>query len=518
VKHRQVILLAIILIVAVYLSGVGNQWFIKSDSALYLGLGRSLDEGRGMEFNEHQWYGIPPGLPLMIAASHRVFGDAYWPLNLLGKLLALGIVGLSYLCFRRLAADLPDALRTGVAVGATIIVALSARLYIDSSRILTDVPCLFFIMLGLYGFLRGRREHWFWYALGTAAFIAATLTRLVGIIFLVGAVAAILADLVQRRSLRSLVWPLAAAAIVGLALAVWAIGIRTHEDAGTLDYFDTLAKKRFDPFAAATYAALGDAFLHVPGAAASALVDQKLPYTSLAPLGLILMGLWTALRRRQLIVVLPVVFYAGFLILLRPTAVAPRYFLPMMPLLAYSLLLGVRTLTSWAARRRAGDSPPRVRLGWALPLAVLLCVAVSLPKIGREIYWTHHPRFYEVIDNGDWRDIVDVSRYLAARGDPKTDHVLVQLGPIVHYLTRLPTGLPNDPIGRKLHHIEDQAPAAFVRMAERGDFAYVVVPLDLDGWSAPVQEALQATGRFSHPPETFGALAVYARSPQPPAP
>jgi len=57
--------LAIVVALA-YALAINDQWAIKGDSALYLALGRSLAEGRGMEYNGQQMWGTPPAIPGLV--------------------------------------------------------------------------------------------------------------------------------------------------------------------------------------------------------------------------------------------------------------------------------------------------------------------------------------------------------------------------------------------------------------------------------------------------------------------
>ena len=65
------------IVAAVYLAGVPVQWWPTPDSALYLGLGRSLAEGDGYRFDGEPCTTVTPGLPWILAGIRTVFGGGY---------------------------------------------------------------------------------------------------------------------------------------------------------------------------------------------------------------------------------------------------------------------------------------------------------------------------------------------------------------------------------------------------------------------------------------------------------
>jgi hypothetical protein len=115
-----------VFVAALYLVGLNDFWAITPDSGLYMSLGRSLVEGRGMEFNGEQWSGIFPVVPLLIAGCRWLVGSHVWLINLVMRLFALGFIAFSFLIFDRLQKEFPDRMRMGLVAGATIVVALPA--------------------------------------------------------------------------------------------------------------------------------------------------------------------------------------------------------------------------------------------------------------------------------------------------------------------------------------------------------------------------------------------------------
>jgi len=500
-------------IVLLFLVGVNDRWAVKGDSAYYLSLGRSLAEGRGMEFMGQRHWAVPPVTPVLIAACRLLVGDAFWLINLIMTLFGLGVVALAYLMVREWQAGLPDAVRPGLLLGTLLVVGTSARLYIDATRILTDVPFTLLVTLGVWACVRGRRAHWGWFVLACAAFLAATLTRLVGVLFLLGSLVAVLLESDRRRRRRLLPLTVGVALFVGAGLLVWNVWLRSRMDPGTLDYMSAASPGGFLPTTAQKWQDIGLALARVPSALCGSLVGQKAPYVNLVPTALVACGLWTMLRKRQWVVPLVTFCYVVPLVLYTSGAIAPRYFLPLLPLSAYALLVGVQTLSLRLGRRRAAPEARRpVGSGptLALRVTVALAMAVSLPKVAREVYWMRHPRFDEVFDGGRWLPYREMAATLRRRGNPQADRALAPKAPVVHYLT----GLAADGLvgwqGEMYAHWTELLPGEFVQAAAAGPYRFVIVPTDAGPWSAGVLSAMEDCGVFV-PVERRGDLALYER-------
>jgi 4-amino-4-deoxy-L-arabinose transferase-like glycosyltransferase len=513
--------IALLVLAALYAAAVNDSWSVRPDSGYYLALGRSLAEGRGMEFNGRQVWGFPPLVPLLVAGCRLLAGPRLWPVNAAMSLFGLGVAAASAAAFRRLADGLPDRLGCGVAAGAAVIVATSARLFTASTRILTDVPFTFFVVLGVYAFVRARQGHWAWVLAGSLALAAATWTRLPGIVLWVGLVLGLLLDARPPGRLRRLLATAAGAAIVVGAMAAWMLLLRPRSDPGTVDYLRAAQNLDCGMFSAAKWAEVAEALLKVPQALCGALVEQDLPYLSFMPTALALVGLATLARTRQWTVVMPVLIYGAALTALGPDGIGDRYFLPIMPLAAYALVSGVRALAAGAAalRKSSPESPPTIRRPWAVPLAVGCCAIISLPNVAATIYVMRSPHFYHVYERGLWADYVDLGRALEARGRPGTDRVLAPWFTVVHYLSRLETTSEYSPAQAPRSHYASGPPDDFVRAATAGGYRFVVVPPTQDAkdmvtpaWSRAVTAGLKAAEVFRDPPERFGRLMLFERA------
>jgi len=232
--------------------------------------------------------------------------------------------------------------------------------------------------------------------------------------------------------------------------------------------------------------------------------------------------------------------YIWFLVVFATSAVASRYLLLVMPFLVYLLLVGTAAVADPVRRglaraahrlRRSGTEgfgrrvlAGGVRAGrWAalraVPIAAGVCVAISVPKIAREITWMRHPAFYEVFDHGEWVPYRSLADYLAEHADPARDTCLTPQCTVVHYWSRVRCDSLFVWEGREVDHFEDLPPEAFARAAaERGD-RFVVVPLgdgaqeaaDEASWGRRVVAAMEASGVFLAPPIRFGRLVLFER-------
>ena len=506
---------AIFVLCALYALGVNDQWAISPDGALYLTLGRSLAEGRGMEFNGGHWWSVPPVLPMLIAACRYVAGDGYWLINLILSVCAVGAAVAVARTVKRLGA-------AGLALPVLLVTGLSAYLFITATRIQTDVLFTLLVTLGLYGFVRGSTGSAWWVLFGGAAMILATLTRLPGILFLAGGAAGHMLSLRRPR----LAWRIAAmAAVVVFSAAVlwyWTMYVRTQADVGAGDYAVILNEHVETFFSLERLENIGMGMALLPSSVFAAIFGQQLnPWLMLAPLLVVLLGLATLARRGQWIIVLPVALSIGFLVLLGDSAVTRRYILPVMPYLVYALLVGAQVATAWIRRRQPAGDAAAGRV--AAIIVAAACVGISLPKIAREIYWMRSPDFYTAYDRGKWQTFVQASQYLREHGRAGVDEVMGPGHSVVHYLSRLRIFTQVVEPGLGTWEPAKIPPERFVKAAVASPARFILIPTNAVPWSEEAAAQFAATGLFEPPvligvtPATpTGALAIYARRTAPP--
>jgi len=151
--RRSYLLAAGAVLLIVHLAGVTGKWHPTPDSAIYLTLGRSLDEGAGYRFNGRMHTTFPPGLPGMLAVLRRTFGEGYWAPNLLTALCGLGAMLAAHRAMRRLASR-------EVALAVVIATGLCFPYYSASHRILSEAPftlAFWLLVCAATGAARGRR-------------------------------------------------------------------------------------------------------------------------------------------------------------------------------------------------------------------------------------------------------------------------------------------------------------------------------------------------------------------------
>jgi len=511
-RHRWWLLVAGL---ALYLLAVNDHWAVERDAAFYLSLGRSLAQGEGMAFNGQQHWGVPPLLPMLVAACRLIVGEHYWLVNLLITSMAVGTALLAWRLARLLCEDLDDPLRRLLPVGVLVVVGCSSRLFIESTRIMTDVPFAFLVTLGLYAFARGLRDNWWWHGVAALALVAATMSRLPGVIFAAGTTVAALCAARRARGPR-LYGALAAGAAVAMALVLWLVLVRSHQDTGTIDYIRPAARALVADLSSWNkLAEIGDALARFPTALCGAMLGHKMSAWafSLVPTVPFLIGLVEMVRRRQWGVLMPYAAYLAFLIVYTPGAVGPRYFMPAIPFLAYGFLLGVARLGALPnllnRRERQGlVKPPRRRVIVSLYIVLVVVVAADMPRTLRQIGWMRSRDFYAAYEGGDWLPYIQCGRYLQEHGRPAEDQVIGPDITLLLYVSQLrsPSGSYN------AHHLDENAPDDLVRIVQAQGCRYLVIPDDRPVWSRDVTAAVRATGDFQDEPKRFGNLLLFERS------
>jgi len=531
---------------ALYALTINNHWAIERDSAAYLSLGQSVAEGRGMTFNGQSMWSLPPMVPFLIAGCRLIVGPDLWLINLVIKLFAVGAIAMTYLVVRRLATDLPEHIREGLAFGAILIVGTSARLLRETAPILTDVVFLFWVTLALYLFLRGREGHWAWCLAGGLVMLAACATRYVGVVLYGGMALALAMDLRRPGGVRRLAAGLAGFDAMALGgLLAYGLFFKAQPAGGLLATLAAAPLEQWNTLVGGDkWVPLGGALVAVPTAFFETLVDQGITGLGLAAFAVIAAGWVAAWRRREWLVTVPLALYLAFLVALGQGAVAPRYLLAFLPVLAYLLLRGTYSAAIWARsywqRRKTPAAPAedgsRSRTEQvALIAVVVLVMGISLPKDVRQIYWMRHEPFYEVYEKGRWQRWVDLCAYLRAHGRPGMDVVGTAETAVVSYLSGLPIRtelFQVDPRPNSLRYTL-ASPSTFPaevlgRLVAKSDIRFLVVPLhvtatgaklvgaapgEMGEWSEQAVRSLEATGVFLTPPQRFGDLALYERRP-----
>ncbi len=144
-RNRRWVFVAIL---SLYAAAFTGRWRVSPDSSLYMSLGRNLAEGAGFVYQgvKHTWF--EPGLPLIIAASDRLFGqDHYVPILLFILLCSLTSLALTYrLMLRHAGRPTAVLVTTGMALCETCLR--------YGFQVVTDTPFLVAMLVYLLGYER----------------------------------------------------------------------------------------------------------------------------------------------------------------------------------------------------------------------------------------------------------------------------------------------------------------------------------------------------------------------------
>ena len=481
-----------IAVLFLYAAGVSTHWRFQRDSALYMGLARSLAETGAYTFNGAPQRLSLPGFPALLSLVYRTVGESFLAMNLLVALFGLGCVALGWLLFR------VQPLGRAQALACLVMLGFSRTLFYYSSHIITDVPFAFFVLLGLYcgtRMLRGDgRERVRWCLAAAGATLAACAVRPLGLALLMALAAA---PWLRRGALSqwraNLGWTAVLAAPTTVAGALWVHrGLAFGTATGT-SYFHWFVGVR----------GLAGAVLHVlaqvPGAVgglSDTVLGSNLGLTVSVLLAIpIGVGFVAAVRCGERVLAAFGVAYVGAVCLAYP---GRRLLLPVLPALLVWLVLGVGAIARFAAERRRLSGPSLVRAGWVL---VALLALGNLAHAGKTIYEAHSADFYAVIEDGRLPDYFRLTDWLREHAGPQ-DCVLADENNFIHYFSRVRTHRT------ARETVEFDVPDQVARM-KRARVTYVV--LDLSD-RIPTRRMLQLMDAYPAAFEkaaTFGKLELY---------
>jgi hypothetical protein len=142
-RNRRWLFAAVLVLYAAAFTG---RWRINPDSAIYMSLGRSMAEGLGYVYNGEHHTRYEPGLPVVIAASYRIFGeDNYAPILVFELACGLASILLTYRLMLRHAGR-------PTAVLVTLGFAICETCYRYGFQVVTDTPFVVAVMLYLLAY------------------------------------------------------------------------------------------------------------------------------------------------------------------------------------------------------------------------------------------------------------------------------------------------------------------------------------------------------------------------------
>ena len=466
-RHQRA---AVALVVILYLAVVSPHWFITSDSALYLMLGENLAAGEGYTLFGRPHAHVPPGFPLMIAALTRLGLGGMLCLNLFMTVLGLATLWLSYKLLR-------EHVAASAAAIATLALAVSYDMYAHSAMQLSEIPFMFLVVLGLWGYSRGLKGERGWMEFGSACLVACCWVRVIGAPL---AVAAAIGLVLQggratwRRTLLN-----AVAVAIGLALTA-ATFYAQYEYAKTF-YNPESYRVVFEALTLLpTESRIWSPLTHTYESGAHLFrlfTGQSVPNAVgwFAPGLPILIGLGLSIRRRQWTIALAVSGYITGLLLLNPAI--SRYLLPVAPLLIVFYLDGAMAVLRCIPRL----APYRGQLVAAVAAVIVL---VNVPKDLRLIYRMHVVRTgYEV----QWRSsMLEIVEFVRTHSEPGEKFASTDSQREIAYLSDVP-------------FVETSNPAAIEELIVAENVGMVIIgPERRHSWRYPqLRTMVQDSRRFT---------------------
>ena len=476
---RKAWVIAVVAVAVLYMVGVTGKWWPTSDSALYLGLARSLSVGEGYRFNGEVSADVTPGLPLVLAGLQKLFGPGYWAPNIFITLCGLGALWLIYATLRRMSDKY-------IAAAVTLCCALSYSFYYNAQRILSDVPFVLALWATLYCAVRARDGR-LWWLIPTAILAALSMAiRAPGL--------AVLGPL-------ALAWPLdkpsnapprpwrrigigATILLAALATIFAAYMLGSCATGQTPLYARSLAWLKTFPMRLIAERAT-EGLLQLPYAVAEMFTSQKtLLVMSIPAMGLMLVGavsLWRRGRRAAIItVILSVIIIA---VVGSADSIRPRYLLPLQPMMLLLAAEGVVAIVRLTLRKpKFKEQIPKWCRG-AVAITSALLVLLNSPRLLRNAFYysylSYTPRYYEVIRGGRHAERFALADYL--RGGVRDDKAVA--APyyelcLLHYLS-----------GRRIVEMPTDPAEAFKMVEARRDVQAIVI--DMRGSAGEFGRALQ---------------------------
>jgi hypothetical protein len=419
----------------VYLLGVTGQWWPTPDSALYLGLARSLATDQGYRFNEQPHNLVAPGLPLLLAGLEKLFGATFLAPNLLMCLCGLAGLYVVYRVFVRVS-------EPAIAWAVAVLTGGCYAYYLNAHRVLTDAPFFLLFWLTVLVCLRADgRIGWL---------IVAALLAVAGIVVRVPGLAALgilaIGLVIQWRSEQTgRHTPLLAATTIfstfaltgGALLAIgWRAGHSLPAYASVFVQIRQMGATRvMQQFALA----MSD----LPGQTAALFLGQPvalLGWVLLTLGGIGALLLW--LRGQRLWAVLWILYPLGIALLAGNGAIHARYLLPLYPAMGYAVCVGVQVVVAGivvlAKRLAAAEALGLVIVAGFVGVSVLS----NAPKVLRHAVWYSHlagrASYAEATRNGRYADLAEVVEAIQQQVPPGGKIACLRDVNILHFLTGRP--------------------------------------------------------------------------------
>ncbi len=337
-RHRVIYFVVLALF---YVAGFTGRWQPEPDAALYLSIGRNLAQGEGYNYHGHPHALAYPGMPYLLAATFELFGvDVVWPAHVVMLLMAAAALAL---CYRlvRLHTDRP------AAVFLTCLVGMTFTVYRYAFELRNDLP----FTVGVLAFLAGweaclgrwrenpnpSRVRWYDIAMMVGGLALAMVMRPHMWVLLAAILGAGVIGIFKSQRLRRILLPVLGGVLL-LVVALWWMdprrgsGVRyTYEAAILASLTELTTPQGLARMGRHTLILLEDSL-------AEAAFGHRLGPVITSLVSLLLLGLSVELIRRRWLWGLFIIGTVLMLILVLP---APRYLLPVVPLMAMAWFSGM---------------------------------------------------------------------------------------------------------------------------------------------------------------------------------
>ena len=150
---REKLSLLIVLVAVLYLLTLNPNWKPTWDSATYITLGKSLITGHGYKYMGYSHIKYPPVFPLLLSPIIGIFGYNYLLMRLMIVIMGICSIWMAYLICQRIFDSKPEKhnqmLTKVMAASVMLLSAFSYPLLFEATRILSDIPYMFFSFLAL---------------------------------------------------------------------------------------------------------------------------------------------------------------------------------------------------------------------------------------------------------------------------------------------------------------------------------------------------------------------------------
>ena len=440
-SRRSLLVIAAVVAVA-YLACVNGKWYPTPDSALYMGLGRSLATGQGYTFNGHADNTVTPGLPLAIAAGRLVQGgEGLAVTNLLITLLGLAGLAIVWAALRRLT----DA---WLATAATVMLAGSTVFFQYSHIILTDVPFITFAYAALYACIRFAKGSWLWLAAAAVLTAIALTIRAPGALFMgLVAVAVAIGPVVGLPTRRRII---AAAVLLAATLATVGVWYLWGRSVGRVPYQESAAANlgQFGSSLSVRVLAAGRSLAEAMSRFMIGTTD--LPWLGAIGWAVTIFGLGVLWRRGLRLGLLVVVPYTIIIVAIIRQEFDERYLLPVLPLILLGLAQGVLAIVQHGAKRHGKTLSPRAVVITLAVLAVAVVLSNTAVDTRKFAYETaclaRTGEYYQKVQRGKVKEQLEAAHAFKALPPATTLAAERAQGRILYYFSgrtfvELPKGL-----------------------------------------------------------------------------